>query len=1010
VGDIDGDGKRDLVTANRWSNNVSVLINDGNDATGNVAFQSPRNSSVYGNAEGIAVGDFNADGKLDLAATSGVTNWGYWGYYSSTDGYVNVLLGNGDGTFAAVKTTWANNTNLGEVVAADFNGDGHLDVATPDNVVQAAAVDPTVLLGRGDGTFDPPYHFESGYNPTGIVAADLNGDLAPDVSVATQVSSSVSVLLNDRNWPSLGAPFVSVGDVAVTEGNTGTIAAVFTVSLSAAFTAPISIQYRTADDTATAGSDYQATSGVLTFNPGGSLSQTVSVLVNGDRVAEHEWFGEHFFVNLSNPLNVRIGDGQGTGTIIDNEPLITIGSVEVLEGNTGTINAIFPVTLTAASSGPVTVSWYTADGWAISGSDYQASSGTLTFNAGAPLTQSVSVPVDGDRLGEYDWESFYVFLGNGLSGIGTILDDEPRISINDVSVTEGHSGTTNALFTVSLSRSYDEPVDVNFSTAEGDTAAWTGWGPYGYYSAPPSASSGSDFQPNSGTVSFAPGQTSRPVSVEIQGDRRAEVTNEFFSVDLAAAAANAIIIKGHGLGKIEDDEPWVSIDYGTSVTEGNAGTTSAVFTARMAAAASGPVTVEWSTVDGSAVAGSDYVAASGTLTFNAGVLTQTFSVAVNGDRLAEYEIESLNIKLGNGGYGVAYIQDNEPRFSINDVSITEGNSGTKTATFTVSLSLAYDEPVSVNFSSAEGDTAAWTGWGYYGYYSAPPAATSGIDFQSNSGPLTFAKGQTSRTINVVINGELLAEEDEYFSVNLSGASANASISDAHAVGIIVDDEPRVSANSVSVTEGNSGTINAVFTVTLSAASNQTVTVEYSTADGTATAGNDYVAVSGLLTFSPGQTSKTVPVAVKGDVRDEYDEHLLLTLIAASGARIAGSGTATIYDNDAPPSLRIGDASVTEGNSGTKRMNFTVTLSTASDKWVSVYYATANGSAKVSDKDYLATSGWLYFAPGETTMTISVEIKGDKKKEKNENFYVNLTNAYDAVFADSKGLGNILNDD
>jgi hypothetical protein len=188
------------------------------------------------------------------------------------------------------------------------------------------------------------------------------------------------------------------------------------------------------------------------------------VLVNGDRVAEHEWFGEHFFVNLSNPLNVRIGDGQGTGTITDNEPLITIGSVEVLEGNTGTKSAGFSVTLTAASSGPVTVSWYTSDGWAIAGSDYQASSGTLTFNPGAPLTQNVSVPVYG---------AFYVFLGNGLSGIGTILDDEPRISINDVSVTEGHTGTTNAVFTVSLSRTYDQPVGVNFSTAEGDTAAWT---------------------------------------------------------------------------------------------------------------------------------------------------------------------------------------------------------------------------------------------------------------------------------------------------------------------------------------------------------------------------------------------------------------------------------------------------------------------------------------------------------------------------------------------------------
>ncbi len=1004
VGDLNGDGKLDLATSNRWSSNVSVLINNGNDAGGNATFQPARNTALNGPGEGVAVGDFNADGKLDLVATSSFTYWGY--YYSRVNGYVNVLLGNGDGSFAPVRTTWANNTQLGEIATADFNADGKLDVVTPDGFVQPTNVDPTVLLGKGDGYFDAPYHFDGGYGPIGIVAIDLNADTAADVGVANLFSHNVSVFLNNRDWPPLGAPFVSVGDVYLTEGNTGTTNAVFTVSLSAAFNQPISINYSTVDGTATAGSDYQAIAGVLSFNSG-ETRKTLTVLINGDRLAESS---EHFLVNLSNPSNVRIADGQGFGSIADNEPLVTVSSAQVTEGNTGTTNAVFTVTLATASSGAVIVNWSTADGNAIAGSDYQAVSGTLTFNPGASLTQSVSVPVLGDRVGEYYSEYFSVRLSNGYSASGTIVDDEPLISISDANVTEGHTGTTAAVFTVTLSRTYDQNVTVNFSTAEGDTEAWYGWSYYGYYPPPPAATSGSDFQAASGTLTFAPGQTSKTISVLVNGDRMAEPYNEYFSVNLSAVSVNASSSDAHGVGIITDDEPSVSIDPGTGVTEGNSGTTTGVFTARLSAAATAPVTVTWSTADLAAVSGSDYQSASGTLTFAPGALTQTIPVTVLGDRVAEYS-EYFYINLGNGTSQYGYILDDEPRISIGDASVTEGNSGTKTAVFTVSLWQAYDQAVTVNFSTAEGDTEAWYGWGYYGYYAPPPAATAGSDFQAASGSLSFAAGETRKTISVVINGDSLVEENEYFSVNLSGASANAGFNDAHAVGVIVDDEPRVSINSVSVTEGNSGTTNAVFTVTLSAASDQPVTVVYTTTNGGAMAGTDFDAASGTLTFAPGQTSRTVSVAVKGDTRDEYDEYFYVNLTASSGALITGNyGVGTIVDNDPAPSMRISDASVTEGNSGTKLMTFTVTLSAASDKSVWVDYKTSNGSAKTSDKDYVAASGTLYFAPGETAKTISVEIKGDRKKESNEYFHLKLFNVYEAVFADAEALGNILNDD
>jgi hypothetical protein len=105
---------------------------------------------------------------------------------------------------------------------------------------------------------------------------------------------------------------------------------------------------------------------------------------------------------------------------------------------------------------------------------------------------------------------------------------------------------------------------------------------------------------------------------------------------------------------------------------------------------------------------------------------------------------------------------------------------------------------------------------------------------------------------------------------------------------IVDDDaaPVLAINDVSVVEGNSGTTNAVLTVSLSAASAQTVTVNYATANGTATAGADYVSTNGTLTFLPGQTSQTITVAVLGDVLDELDETILVNLTAATNATIS----------------------------------------------------------------------------------------------------------------------------
>ena len=153
-----------------------------------------------------------------------------------------------------------------------------------------------------------------------------------------------------------------------------------------------------------------------------------------------------------------------------------------------------------------------------------------------------------------------------------------------------------------------------------------------------------------------------------------------------------------------------------------------------------------------------------------------------------------------------------------------------------------------------------------GYATADGTATAGIDYVAGNGTVVFLPGQTNQTLSVAVNGDLLNELAETFLVNLSGAT-NAVIGQAQAVVTIIDDDaaPEVTVSDARVVEGNTGTTNAMLTLRLSAPSGQKVSVNYATGNGTATAGSDYLAANGIVTFAPGQTTQTVSVAVNGEI-------------------------------------------------------------------------------------------------------------------------------------------------
>ena len=222
------------------------------------------------------------------------------------------------------------------------------------------------------------------------------------------------------------------------------------------------------------------------------------------------------------------------------------------------------------------------------------------------------------------------------------------------------------------------------------------------------------------------------------------------------------------------------------------------------------------------------------------------------------------------------------------------------------------------------------------------------------------------------------------------------------MGKILNDDTAVSIGNVSVTEGNSGTINANFKVSLSAAAPFPVTVRYATADGTATAGSDYVSTSGTLTIPAGSTSGTVAVPVVGDTLNEANETFTVKLSSPTNAIVAtATGTGTILNDDPVPTLSIGNVSLTEGNSGTKTATFTVALSAVSGQKVTVHFATANGTA-TAGSDYASNSGTLTFNPGSTKVTIAITIYGDRIVEPNETFFVNLSSPVNATLTNSHG--------
>ena len=324
-----------------------------------------------------------------------------------------------------------------------------------------------------------------------------------------------------------------------------------------------------------------------------------------------------------------------------------------------------------------------------------------------------------------------------------------------------------------------------------------------------------------------------------------------------------------------------------SVTEGAAGSVNARFRVELSSPSDATVTVDYATSDGSGLAGAkapgDYTATSGTLSFVPGDTVEFINVAVQGDLIDEvnerYDITLSNPALAELGdpaaVGTIIDDDPPPSISITDSVRPEGGAA---HSFTVSLSGPSSQHVRVDYATANA------------------SATAPADYSAKTGSLVFAPGQTTKEVAVSSVEDALDEAVETFTLGLSNP-VKATIADSSGLGTIIDDDlpPSISITDVTRSEGANP---MRYTVTLSAASAKQVKVDYATADAGATNPDDYGSVGGTLSFSPGQTSKTVVVDSVEDLIDEPNETYTLDLSNPFNATFGdNSATGTIVNDD-----------------------------------------------------------------------------------------------------------------
>ena len=654
------------------------------------------------------------------------------------------------------------------------------------------------------------------------------------------------------------------------------------------------------------------------------------------------------------------------------------------------------VTLDAPSTNPVSVNYDTLNATAnyhTSVPDFQRSTGTLVFAPGE-TSKTVRVNVVSNTAQEAT-ELFWFELSTPVNATVAqrltpvlLVDNDatagtPTVSVRDVFVDET---ARTASFFVTLDKPATLPVGVSYTTV-GDTAA-----------------AGSDFTGASGVLSFAPGEVVKTVTVNIANDTAAEM-DEYFAIQLSSPS-NAVLLGSGATATIAaNDAPPASAPYVTArplATDETAALQYVVI--ELSAPSTNEVRIDFDIQNGTAnyhTSAPDFQRVNGTLVFAPGVTAMTVAVPIindstrEGPELAWVALDTPVNAVVQQRLTPIHFFDNDATAGVPAISVTDPvvDETGRRASFQVWLDKPSIAVVSVNYATADG------------------TATAGADYRATTGTLQFAPGEVVKTVQVDITDDGAAEVDEYFTLQLSAPSGATLVEPAGRAQIGASDAPPASAPYVFARPAAADESVAAqqVVIQLSAPSTNEVRVNYDFANATGnyhTSQPDFQRHNGTLVFAPGETTKVVMLPITDNTVGEAREMLWLELSSPVNATVPQRlSPIWLHDNDATagtPVASVSDAVVDE-RSG--YATFFIALDRPSTSLVSVSYATADETA-LAGADYRATSGTLFFAPGETVKAVQVDILDDAIAEPDEFFRLQLTDGSGTTLGDAVGGGFI----
>lgn len=923
------------------------------------------------------------------------------------------------GGFARGDVLLALMIDSGDVYGSSVNGD--LDTTNPGRISLdlyekplevtegGALAGRLVRAGGADGTVSVRLTAKNGSAASGLDFQPLDsvitfgpGELTKSFSVSTinddvyASERSFTVELSNPVSATLGG--ITVRDFTIHENDPAPLIAFGSVQSSIAETnapwtlkVPVVLTGKTriaAEVGYSISSDrFGRPSGKIVLQPG-QTTATIDIPINANDLSERD---ENLTITFTAPKHVQYASTPLQVKIVDDDlPRLVVNERSAAENSAFSFQPSIVGEMKSGSS----YKWSTSDGTAIAGIDYVATSGS----SGSFL----NITLINDQIAEGP-ETFYLdfteitAMTMAVTRVKlTILDnDGPAsvVAIESATVNEGASGTTT-IAKVPLRVSAASPVAIVATV----------------YVNPGTAGSADFTSANMRQVTIPAGALTADLEITIIGDDVDE-PDESVNLELAHVTNATRGTPVNATLSIRDDDSgtaaYLSVDN-ARVSEGTGGTTNARFRVELSAAQTGSVSTHYTTSDLTATAGADYTTTTGKITFASGETVKFIDVPVNGDAITE-PTESFALTLYSpvgASYGrqvaEGVILDDDfagwPQLTMQDIRVNEGNDGTTAARFTLTLSHAPAQPVRVSVATF------------------PGTAASGGDYQPQSSLVTFAAGETTRTVVVQIIGDRTDENDETFELRLSSPEGLELVHDRAVCTIVNDDgvPARLTIGDVNTVEGNSGWSVVRLAVTLAPAQTSEVRVDYATSSVSAQPALDYEHVSDTLVFAAGETVKMIDLRIWGDTVNEPDEVVRVTLSNPVGATLQRASTdVTIVNDDGPqpalPTFTMSDVTMREGDGGWKAIDVPLTLERPLATPVRIDVQTFAITA-TEHVDFESLISSFIIPANQTSINVVVRIAGDALQESDETFEVRVVAVDGLRITDDRAVVTIDDDD